>query len=187
MLDSSLPNDIDKLKEMVIAKNAELAKTKREMKDLLDYIQSLRRKIFAPSSEIVHSNQLNLFNEIEDIVHEDNGSDEEEITYKRKKRGHRNKIPDHIPRKTTIEDVPEDQKFCPHDGTPLVQIGEEVSEKLKFIPAKVEVERTVRPKYGCPCCKDGIKIDLELDPEMLNVNSNPLIVILSAAADLNKD
>jgi len=70
----------------------------------------------------------------------------------RAKRG-RKPLPDHLPRIEIIHDLPEDQKVCAC-GACLKRIGEEVSEKLDYVPAVVQVERHVRPKYACPAC-DG--------------------------------
>src|SRR5690606_11174531 len=43
-------------------------------------------------------------------------------------------------------------------GAALTQIGEETSEQLDYIPAKVQVIRHVRPKYACNHCHVGVKI-----------------------------
>ncbi|MBK6454115.1 MAG: IS66 family transposase zinc-finger binding domain-containing protein [Proteobacteria bacterium] len=48
--------------------------------------------------------------------------------------------------------------MCPQDGTPLERIGEETAEQLEFIPARVRVLEHVRPKYACPCCRQGVQI-----------------------------
>ncbi|QDO86618.1 hypothetical protein FM037_09060 [Shewanella psychropiezotolerans] len=32
-------------------------------------------------------------------------------------------------------------------------MGEDISEKLEFVPAKVEVQQHVRPKYACRHCE----------------------------------
>ncbi|MCK8601965.1 IS66 family transposase zinc-finger binding domain-containing protein [Desulfoferrobacter suflitae] len=52
--------------------------------------------------------------------------------------------------------IAEEEKVC-GCGTPLSRIGEEVSEKLDIIPAKVQVFRTIRPKYACKGCEGGGK------------------------------
>jgi transposase len=36
------------------------------------------------------------------------------------------------------------------------RIGETVSEKLDYVPARVRVIETVRPKYACPACHDRV-------------------------------
>jgi transposase len=69
-----------------------------------------------------------------------------------------------------IHDLPEDQKVCRQDGTPLERIGEEISEQLDFKPAQARVIRNIRPKYACPCCHKGVAIapmPLQLLPKSL--------------------
>ena len=51
----------------------------------------------------------------------------------------------------------EKDKACVHDGAALKKIGEEVSEKLEIIPAKIFVKKTIRYKYACLCCDEGMK------------------------------
>ena len=70
----------------------------------------------------------------------------------RAKRG-RKPLPDHLPRIEVVHDLPEDQKVCAC-GACLKRIGEEVSEKLDYVPAIMQVERHIRPKYACPA-SDG--------------------------------
>lgn len=52
-----------------------------------------------------------------------------------RKRGKRLKLPLHLPRVEVIIDL--ETKICPIDGEKFKCIGEEVSEKLEIIPAKV--------------------------------------------------
>jgi transposase len=37
------------------------------------------------------------------------------------------------------------------------RIGEETSEQLDIIPARIQVLRHIRPKYACPVCAEGVK------------------------------
>lgn len=69
----------------------------------------------------------------------------------RKKSG-RKPLPDTLPRVEVIHDIPEDQKQC-GCGSTLSCIGEEVSEQLNYIPAKLEVIRNIRLKYACRSCE----------------------------------
>jgi transposase len=78
--------------------------------------------------------------------------------HQRKKSGGSKKIPAALPRIEVLHDIPEEEKICPHDGTTLVRIGEETSEQFHFIPATMEVLKHIRFKYGCPCCRQGVKI-----------------------------
>ncbi len=81
--------------------------------------------------------------------------DEEEQVYvpghTRKKRG-RKPLSDDLPRVEVVHDIDEKDKVCAC-GCELKRIGEEVSEQLDVIPAKVQVIRNIRPKYACPKCE----------------------------------
>ncbi len=69
----------------------------------------------------------------------------------RKKKG-RKPLPEELPRVEVIHDLSEAEKQC-DCGSTLTRIGEEVSEQLNYIPAKLEVLRHVRPKYACKTCE----------------------------------
>jgi len=54
--------------------------------------------------------------------------------------------------------VPEAEKICPCCQTPRIKIGEETSEQLDYLPAKLYICEHVRLKYACPnCAKDAAK------------------------------
>jgi len=81
---------------------------------------------------------------------------EHEARTDRRPRQRRHPLPDHLETETvTIEP---DEKVCPCCGKPLEKIGEEVSEEIDLIPAKLIRRRTVRPKYACRCGEAGVKI-----------------------------
>jgi transposase len=48
-----------------------------------------------------------------------------------------------------VFDLDESQRQCQHCHTPMQKIGEDVSERLEFIPASLQVIEEVRPKYAC--------------------------------------
>ena len=74
------------------------------------------------------------------------------------RRGGRRPLPANLPRVEIIHDLPEAEKICPHDGTALHRIGEEIAEQLDIVPAKIQVIRHVRPQYACRCCAQGVTI-----------------------------
>lgn len=171
MSGNELPDDIEELKKRVIelhnqvlAKEIQLTNQDQKINHLQDMINLLQRKKYAPQSERVNWDQMGLFNEMEDLaaspVAEEEPSEEEDdketITYKRSKKK-RPRLPDNLPREEVIIDLEEKDKVCVHDGAKLEKIGEEVSEKLEIIPAKVFVKKTIRYKYACPCCDEGMK------------------------------
>lgn len=59
-------------------------------------------------------------------------------------------LPDDIPVEIIYLDIPEEQKVCPNTGTPLVKIGEEVSNKLAHKQASYFIKQYIRPKYAYP-------------------------------------
>jgi len=71
--------------------------------------------------------------------------------YSRKKRG-RKPLPKHLPRVEIVHDIDEKEKVCAC-GQRLSRIGEDTCEKLDYVPAKVRVERHIRPKYACKACE----------------------------------
>jgi transposase len=114
---------------------------------------------FGASSEKFNPNQAELvFDEAENPgVFDDVDDDIISIpSHPRKKTG-RTKIPEHITRIEVVYDLADADKFCDHDGHALHPIGEEVSEQLEIIPASVQVKRTIRYKYACRHCEQGIK------------------------------
>jgi transposase len=156
MSENELSNNIPELKKRIIAQH-------NEIQELKDKINLLQKKQFAPKSEGASSEDLGLFNEAEDLDNmnpssEDEDAEEEAAPDKTKeKQKRRARLPVNLPRVEVIIDLKEHEKFCQHDGAALVKIGEETSEKLIIIPAQAKVEKTIRIKYGCPCCDESLK------------------------------
>ncbi len=76
---------------------------------------------------------------------------------RKRPRRRRHPLPEHLERQSaTLE--PEGLAPCPQCGRPLKCIGQEVSEELDYVPAKVIVRRTVRPKYACRCGCGGVQV-----------------------------
>jgi transposase len=160
-----LPDDPEALRELALRQQQQLDEKESlvdaqadELRILREYIRLLKHHRFGRSSEQSSDAQIRLFNEAESTA-EDAG-EEEDVSivveaHTRKKRG-RKPLPDWIPRLEIVHDLPEEEKVCREDGTALERIGEEVSEQLEFIPAKLRVLRHVRPKYACPTCRTGI-------------------------------
>lgn len=82
---------------------------------------------------------------------------EEEITYRRRKGHGWSKLPEHIERQEFLLDVPESERQCACCGQAMEKIGEDRSERVEIIPARVFVKQIVRPKYACTCGQGGVK------------------------------
>ena len=113
---------------------------------LVLYFKSLK---FAPQSEKSPGQTERLFDEAEFR----DGEKEEftEIKTHRRRRGGRKPYPKEIPREEILHDIPEAEKICACGDT-RERIGEETTEKLDIIPAKITVIRHIRPKYCCKRC-----------------------------------
>ena len=70
-------------------------------------------------------------------------------TSSKPRRGKRQPLPAELPRIDVIHKVPEAERTCAC-GTPMVKIGEDVSEQLDIVPMQVRVLRHIRIRYGCP-------------------------------------
>jgi transposase len=156
---ASLPDDVESLKTLVIEREAAIGERDLEIQQLREYVRLLKSQRFGASSERIHRDQLGLFNEAEQIADED--AQEEaliEVPSHTRAWGGRRRLPAWMPREEILHDLPEEEKICSHDGEPLVEIGRETSEQVEFIPATARVLVHVRPKYGCPRCKTGVRI-----------------------------
>ncbi len=165
-LPKQLPDDIDALKVLVAeqaARNEELRAQKRvdekENVRLNAKILSLQEQLnlalarrYAASSEKLSPDQIRLFNEAEVEAHAEPVEDETVIVpeHSRRKRG-RKKLPDSLSRVDVIHELAANERFCPHDGNVLAEIGEVTCEQLDIIPAKIQVIRHVRKQYACTC------------------------------------
>lgn len=176
----SLPEDVESLKTLVMERDLEI-------QQLREYVRLLKSQRFGASSERIHRDQLGLFNEAEQLVDEDEPEESPiEVPSHTRARGGRRRLPAWMPREEILHDLPEDQKICAHDGKALVEIGRETSEQVEFIPATARVLVHVRPKYGCPRCKTGVRIaPMPPQPIPKSVASASLLayVVVSKYAD----
>lgn len=121
-----------------------------------------RHRLFGVSSEQL-SGQARLFDEAEALVQAttdaqdiapiapetapSEGSNDKNPT--KPARGKRSPLPVDLKRVDVVHDVPEDERTCPC-GTPMIEIGQDVSEQLDIVPMQVRVLRHIRKRYGCP-------------------------------------
>ena len=131
-------------------RDSTIKKLDSTIEKLSNELIALRRRIFGRSSERFLPEdpaQMSLaFDGEESLPEEVEVEDEKiEISYTRNKENNkkpvRNAIPDSIRREEVViepENLPEGS----------VRIGEEVTEKLEYIPGEIYVVRTIRPKYA---------------------------------------
>lgn len=145
-------------------REAELQKAfEARILEIYEQLRLARRRMFGPSSES-HAGQGWLFNEAEALIEsEPEAGDSASLpppaiepsaqtladTNKKKARGKRKPLPIELPRIDVVLDVPEAERTCAC-GTPMVEIGQDVSEQLDIVPMQVRVLRHIRKRYGCP-------------------------------------
>ena len=157
----NLPNDIDLLKQLLLEtlaakdstielKNTEIAELKQSVQRLLEQFRQAQQQRFGASSES-HDYQGELFNEVEVTVDELAELTTGDVSIPPKKRAKRKPLPKDLPREIITHDISEAEKQC-HCGHRLTLMGQDSSEKLKFIPAQISVIEHVRLKYSCKHC-----------------------------------
>ena len=89
-----------------------------------------------------------------------------------KARGKRVPLPAQLPRVEIIHDVPEADRTC-GCGTPMVVIGQQISEQLDIVPMQIRVLRHIRNTYGCPTSEHA-PVTAALPPQPLpKSNASP--------------
>lgn len=150
---------------------------------LEERVRWFEQQLFGRSSERRIDEQINpyqrlLFNEAEALAEAEPVADEPQVeipAHSRKKRGRR-KLPADLPRVDVIHDLPEAERFCHHDGQPLQCIGEQISEQLDYIPARVQVLRHIRRQYACPGCDGCLKLAAKPDQMLSKSNASPSLL-----------
>ncbi|MBQ0753256.1 MAG: IS66 family transposase [Gammaproteobacteria bacterium] len=135
----------------------EVSQKDQRIKLLEEMLRLQRHKQFGASSEKESAGQGQLFDEAEsDSDIEDPIAEEITVPAHTRKKKKRVSIPSDLPREDIIHDLSEAEKICPHDGAALKCIGNEISEQLDIVPAKIKVLRHLRKKYACPCCEQHL-------------------------------
>src|SRR5580692_3701039 len=149
--------DVQSLKALVLAKQAELDSRTTEIESLKLLIVKLKRMHFGPSSEKYDRDLQQLELRLEDLEANQAAAEPPPAvpaTVAGKQtaplKPARRPLPAELPRE--IETIAPAQEACPDCGGALRRLGEDVSETLEYVPARFKVIRTVRPKLSCVGC-----------------------------------
>jgi transposase len=156
--------NIEEHQALLSQKDSIIAEQAKRIALLEETIRLQQQKRFGRSSE-KSPDQQEMFNEAEltdaaeallsaDEV--DTGSTHKTPSGSTAKKPGRKPLPADLPRIRIEHDVPEADKRC-SCGCQRTLIGEESSEQLDIIPAKVRVMVNVRKKYACKVCEGEIK------------------------------
>jgi transposase len=179
---ADLPDDIDALKQLVVARTVErdafkverdaavaerdaakagLANKTLEAEKLEFELARLKRMTFGASSERIKREIEQLELKLEELESDAAEGEpavapelpaEEHSTEPRDKKKRRRQFPEHLPRTTTTHEPA--SPTCASCGSDrLRKVGEDVTEVLEYIPGRFEVVRHVRPAYSCRTCE----------------------------------
>jgi transposase len=149
----SLPGEVTELHQIIRTLHAALSETQAQFENLKQQILALRRAQFGQSSERIEG-QAELF--VEPVTVPVPPKVTEKITYERTQPG-RPALPKDLPRVRLEYDLPAEDKQCSCCGGALGRIGEDTSEQLDYIPARLQVVVHARQKYACRCGGNGVK------------------------------
>jgi transposase len=141
-------------KDKIISdKNNTISKNEFIIAYLTEQVRLLQIRNFGKKSEIFKNLTL-LFNEPEELSNTEPEADKVPVAPHTRSRKKKSRVlPENIERVEVVHDI--EEKTCPTHGCELQRIGEDRSEKLEIVPARLKIEVHVRPKYICPCCEDN--------------------------------
>lgn len=161
----SLPDDPDALKAIIVVQRAEAARMEASVRAYEALVQALKIRIarlqkqkFGPSSEKIEREIEQLQLALEDLdvsmaaadTAPQEGLPEGVAKRAASRRRGKPRIADDTPRERILLDP---GKVCPDCGGALRLLGEDVSEILDFIAAKLKVVETTRLKKSCRVCE----------------------------------
>ncbi|AMO55065.1 IS66 family transposase [Endozoicomonas montiporae CL-33] len=144
-----LQSEVQKKEQTITTISLENSKLKQEM-------SILKRHKFARTSETLNPLQRNL---LDDLVNEDMAAIEEQLARheqqlqsqaNEKRQPKRASLPPELPRIIIHHEPTDTHCDC---GCQLKRIGEDISEKLDYIPGTFTVERHIRGKWVCQSCE----------------------------------
>jgi transposase len=168
--DDSLPDDVETLKRLLLARDGELARARAEASSaeaLISHlrltIEKMRRELYGQRSErkarLLDQMELEL-EELEAAAAEDELAAEKAMAaagdrtpvrgFTRKKPA-RKPFPAHLPRERVIVPGPTACACC--GSTRLAKLGEDVTETLEVVPRQWKVVQYVREKFTCRACE----------------------------------
>lgn len=159
---NTLPTTMDLLR-IIVDLQQELHFFKDKYFLLIEQIRLARQQRFSSSSEknlqinlVDHQDILDINEKTTLIPPVISKANHENNAMKKKHQGRR-LLPKELPREVIFHDIPESAKIC-ECGVHLIRIGEEVTEQLKYHPAKLTVIQHIRPKYACKPCQEHIVV-----------------------------
>jgi transposase len=155
---------IARLQEQLTESQHEIERVRRENELLKHKLDVLCRRLFGKKSEKLDPNQLQLALDLlrteaapVEQVEMDSGEGLSRRERRRRRPTGRQPLPKELPREVVSLELPVAERVC-SCGREKRRIGEDVSEKLEFVPSSLHVIQTRRAKYACPKCHLGVSV-----------------------------
>lgn len=147
--------------EKLQAQSKRVSEPESRVDVLMEALRLAQRKLFGASSEKSEdtlSEQLSfLFNEAEVFAEEQNREDVTVVAAHKRHKKHEytlDKIPENVPVEQIEHRLEGQALVCPQCDGELTEIGKDVVNKLKIIPARVVVEQHIYYSYACQRCNE---------------------------------
>jgi transposase len=148
---NNMPQDAATLRCLVASLLEDRNAQERQIRRLRHMVEQLLRSRYGPRRERVNENQLFLFAaEILNTEKSEPAQEEKPSSWRPKRKGHgRQRLPKSLKRQRVVFDLADHEKQCPHCRGELNRIGEEISERLEYVPASMMVIEEACQKYVC--------------------------------------
>jgi transposase len=158
----ALQREYDRVVADAAALQADNAALRVQLAEAQALIADLRRRLFGVKADRLTPDQeaqvIALQHDVVEATQRPGPTSDEVLTDERRVRQRR---PPHglpVTLETETITLEPEATTCPCCGAPLRRIGEEVTEEIDLIPAKLIRRRIVRPKYACRCGEAGVAI-----------------------------
>jgi transposase len=168
----------EELKALCLEQQALLEKQEEQLhrqvlvnEALTQEIALLKQRLYGKKSEKAREldpQQLTLFDIPEEKNEEPSSVEEIEIPQHKRKKAGRKPLPNNLPVEEIVYELSEKELQCAC-GSSKRCIGEERSERLEYVPAKLKKIVSIQKKYSCPNCEgtseEGEKPAVQIAPK----------------------
>jgi transposase len=154
--------------ELVQALQALAQEYDRKLAEAEAQIAELKRELFGPKADRLTREQQKQFDQLVKDVEVQNqqpAAESDEILFDQepaegRKKQRQPRVRHSLPVQLETQTVTLEPQLqpCACCGKMPAQIGEEITEEIDLIPAKLIRRRTIRPKYACCCGEAGVAI-----------------------------
>lgn len=153
---AALTEENAQLQSVVSDQTSQISRQRQRIEQLEAMLKESLHREYGASSEQVPPEQARLFDEPGDADEVPEASESVTVIGHSRKKSRRPRLSEDLPHIDIVHDLDEADKVCREHGCALNPLGEEVSKKLHFQPAQLQVERHIQKTYVCPECEGGI-------------------------------